>query len=384
MGTADNTPVSSQEEKLRALEEVQRAMINILEDFSAERQQLQAVQRATINILEDFGSEKDKLADVQRGTLNILEDFDAERQRLEAVQRATVNILDDFSSEKDKLSDVQRGTLNILDDFHAEKLFLEDSQRALLNILDDWDESEKLARLSEELKAANKELEAFTYSVAHDLRAPLRQIDGFSKILLDEAAPQLDETAQRYLQRVREGAGKMGQLVDAMLGLARLGRHEPHCQVTHLGSLVNEVLADLKPETAGRQIEWRVGRLPCLDCDAALIKIVMVNLLSNAIKFTRTREQAVIEVGEAERDGQPAVFVRDNGVGFNMKYVDKLFGVFQRLHKPQEFEGTGIGLATVQRIIHKHSGRVWTEAALDKGATFYFTLGPTKSEKQGK
>ena len=339
METTDSMLVSTQEEKLRALEEVQRAMINILEDFTAERQQLEAVQRATVNILEDFGSERNKL------------------ERL------------------------QRGTLNILDDFHAEKLILEDSQRALLNILDDWDQSEKLARLSQELQAANKELEAFTYSVAHDLRAPLRQIDGFSKILLDEMGPQLGEDAHRYLQRVREGAGKMGQLVDAMLGLARLGRQEPRRQVTDFNSLVNDVLADLKPETAGRNIEWRIGRLPFLDCDAALIKIVMVNLLSNAVKFTRTREQAIIEVGETEQGGQPVMFVRDNGVGFNMKYVDKLFGVFQRLHRPQEFEGNGIGLVTVQRIIHKHSGRVWTEAELGKGATFYFTLGPIESEK---
>ena len=350
-----NIPMSNPEEKLRALEDVQRAMINILEDFSAERQQLEAVQKATVNILEDFGSERNKLERLQRGTLNILEDFDAERQRLEVAQSATLNILEDFGSEKDKLADVQRGTLNILDDFHAE--------------------SEKLARLSQELQASNKELEAFTYSVAHDLRAPLRQIDGFSKILLEETGPELHEEAQRYLQRVREGASKMGQLVDALLGLSRLGRQEPRRQVTDLNSLVSDVLADLKPDTAGRKIEWRVGRLPFWGCDAALIKIVMVNLLSNAVKFTRTREQAVIEVGETERDGQPVMFVRDNGVGFNMKYVDKLFGVFQRLHKPQEFEGTGIGLATVQRIIHKHSGRVWTEAELDKGATFYFTLG---------
>lgn len=237
----------------------------------------------------------------------------------------------------------------------------------------------ELEERAKALEAANKELEAFTYSVSHDLRSPLRHVDGFSKILMEEHQAQLAPEAQRYLERIRNGTQQMGQLVDDLLNLARVGRRELALQVSGLNSIVEEVLADLKPETAERQIEWKVGKLPFVECDPALIKQVFVNLLSNAIKFTRTRERARIEVGDVKQNGRTAVFVRDNGVGFNMKYADKLFGVFQRLHRAEDFEGTGVGLATVQRIIHKHSGHVWAESELDKGATFYFSLGNPES-----
>ena len=226
-----------------------------------------------------------------------------------------------------------------------------------------------------ELQAANAELEAFTYSVSHDLRAPLRHIDGFSKILLEDYGSQLDPAAQKHLQRLCEASRQMGQLVDDLLNLARVGRREVNKQVVGMNSLVDEVLADLKPEVAGRQIAWEIGRLPFVECDPSLMKQVFANLLSNAIKYTRPREHAVIQVGQVVGGGQPVISVRDNGVGFSMKYADKLFGVFQRLHRPEDFEGTGVGLATVQRILHKHGGRIWAEAELDQGATFYFTLG---------
>jgi len=238
---------------------------------------------------------------------------------------------------------------------------------------------QRVVERTAQLEAANKELEAFTYSVSHDLRSPLRHVDGFSKILLEEFQPQLAPEAQRYLERIRNGTQQMGHLVDDLLNLARVGRRELTLQVSGLNSIVEEVLTDLKPETAERQIEWKVGKLPFVECDPALMKQVFANLLSNAVKFTRTRERALIEVGGMKQNGAPAVFVRDNGVGFNMKYADKLFGVFQRLHRAEDFEGTGVGLATVQRIIHKHSGHVWAEGELDKGATFYFSLGNAES-----
>lgn len=295
---------------------------------------------------------------------------------LEEMQRATLNILEDFDSEKARLEGVQRATLNILDDFQAEKAHLEESQRAFLNILDDIDvEKVKVASGNQQLEAANKELEAFTYSVAHDLRAPLRRIDGFAQLLAEDYSAGLQEEAQQYLRRVQEGTRQMGQLVDDLLNLARLGRKEVILQVTGLGSLVQEVLRDLKRETGDRAIEWKIQPLPFVECDPALMKVVFTNLLSNAVKYTRPREQSRIEVGTIEQDGRPVLFVRDNGVGFSMKYADKLFGVFQRLHRSEDFEGTGIGLATVQRIVYKHGGRVWAEAELDKGACFYFTLG---------
>lgn len=232
-----------------------------------------------------------------------------------------------------------------------------------------------LQRRTSDLEAANRELEAFTYSVSHDLRAPLRHIDGFSKLLIEEHAASLTGDAQRYLTRVREGTKQMGQLVDDLLNLARVGRKELTLQVTGLDSLVEEVLAQQKADTTGRKIAWKVATLPFVECDPALMKQVFANLISNAVKYTRPRPLAVIEIGAKHDNGASIVFVRDNGVGFSMKYADKLFGVFQRLHRPEDFEGTGVGLATVQRIVHKHGGEVWAEAELDKGATFYFKLG---------
>ncbi|MDA2913202.1 response regulator [Acidobacteriia bacterium AH_259_A11_L15] len=235
-----------------------------------------------------------------------------------------------------------------------------------------------------ELQAINAELEAFTYSVSHDLRAPLRQIDGFAKMLALDYGRQLDDKARHYLERVCEGARRMGNLVEDLLMLSRVGRREPERQVTGLNSLVQEVLKELKAEQQGRAVEWRIGQLPFADCDPALMKQVFSNLLSNALKYTRPRERAVIEVGTTTRDEQSVIFVRDNGVGFSMKYADRLFGAFQRLHRQEDFEGTGVGLATVQRIIRKHGGRAWAEAGLDKGATFYFMLGKGENEKVEK
>ena len=237
------------------------------------------------------------------------------------------------------------------------------------------------ANLLAELEAANRELEAFAYSVSHDLRAPLRRINGFAGILLEDFSAQLDPVAKGYLERVSEAGRHMCQLLDDLLNLSRVTRKELTRRRTDLDSLVREVRDSLQPEIEGREIEWQIGCLPTVECDPGLIKQVFANLLLNAIKYTRPRQRATIQVDQMICDGQPAVFVRDNGVGFDMKYVDKLFGVFQRLHRQEDFEGTGVGLATVQRIIHKHGGRVWAEAEPYKGATFYFILGtPERNE----
>jgi light-regulated signal transduction histidine kinase (bacteriophytochrome) len=242
----------------------------------------------------------------------------------------------------------------------------------------------EISRVNADLAASVKELEAFTYSVSHDLRAPLRHIGGFSKILAEEFGPGLPEEARHHLQRIEEGTLRMGQLVDDLLNLARVGRRDLSLQVTGLKAVIEEVIDGLKPEMADRQIEWRVGNLSYVDCDPGLMKQVFQNLLSNAVKFTRPRPQAVIEIGQEEQDGTRVIYVRDNGVGFSMKYVDKLFGVFQRLHRVEDFEGTGVGLATVQRIIQKHGGHIWAEAELEKGATFYFTLGNSEKDERHK
>ncbi len=226
-----------------------------------------------------------------------------------------------------------------------------------------------------ELMAANHELEAFTYSVAHDLRAPLRHIDAFTKIIFDDFADVIPEEARYYLENIRKGSQNMNQLVEDLLNLARIGRQEIKREVTPLNMLVADVVAELKRDTESREVDWRIHPLPSVEGDPGLIRQVFVNLLSNAVKYSRPRKVAVIEVGVLERDGEQVFFVRDNGVGFSMKYADKLFGVFQRLHRADEFEGTGVGLATVERIIRKHGGRIWAEAEPDKGATFYFVLG---------
>jgi PAS domain S-box-containing protein len=239
-----------------------------------------------------------------------------------------------------------------------------------------------------QLETANKELEAFSYSVSHDLRAPLRHIGGFSKMLVEEFGSTLDPTAQHYLDRIQSGTQKMGLLVDELLNLARVGRHVLNRQPATLNSIIAEVIAILQPDGEGRQVEWVIADLPTVACDPVLVKQVFQNLLANALKFTRPQadgnaeagtsapgSRTIIEVSHKEQDGQTVFMVRDNGIGFNMKYVDKLFGVFQRLHRAEEFEGTGIGLATVQRIVQKHGGRVWAEGETGRGATFYFTLG---------
>jgi two-component system sensor histidine kinase/response regulator len=224
------------------------------------------------------------------------------------------------------------------------------------------------------LAAANRELETFTYSVSHDLRAPLRQIDGFSRILVEHAGPALDSKSQHYLRRIQEGTQHMGRLVDDLLNLAQLGRQDVHTRPTPLDSLVSDTVSELRGDWGDRKIQWTIGPLPTVECDPGLIKIVFTNLLSNAIKYTRPREVAKISVGYTGSKGWCTIAVQDNGVGFNMKYADKLFGVFQRLHRADQFEGSGVGLATVQRIIHKHGGEIWAEAEPDHGATFSFTL----------
>jgi PAS domain S-box-containing protein len=231
-----------------------------------------------------------------------------------------------------------------------------------------------LERRTLELEASNKELEAFAYSTSHDLRAPLRHMVGYTELLQKHAASILDDKSRRYVSMVQESAKRMGTLIDDLLEFSRIGRTEAQNTLVSLGPLVREVMGEVERETEGRHIEWRVGELPIVHGDRSMLRLALNNLVSNAVKFTRTRPDARIEIGSHDGDrGDVVVYVRDNGVGFDMKYVNKLFGVFQRLHRPEAFEGTGIGLATVQRIAHRHGGRVWAEAVEDAGATFYFS-----------
>ena len=241
---------------------------------------------------------------------------------------------------------------------------------------------QRLQQATAQVQALNQELDDFTYSISHDLRAPLRHVSGFSKLLADEFGPGLPEEAQRLLSRILHGTQRMGDMTDDLLGLARLGKHELQLQPANVGAVVQDAMADLRPECEGRNVLWKIGPLPFLKCDSELLRMAFLNLLSNALKFTRPRTQAVIEVGQRAGSGTTILFVRDNGVGFSMKYSDKLFRVFQRLHRAEDFEGTGVGLAAAERIIRKHGGRIWAESELDKGATFHFTL-PEPRQPEG-
>jgi PAS domain S-box-containing protein len=232
----------------------------------------------------------------------------------------------------------------------------------------------RVAERTAQLEAANRELEAFSYSVSHDLRAPLRAVDGFSQAVIEDFGPQLPPEGQRYLQTIRHSAQRMGTLIDDLLAFSRLSRQALEKRPVDTAQLVRAALDELGAPWPERKIEVRIGDLPPCRGDPALLKQVWINLLSNALKYTRKRDPARIEIGGAAPDGVPAFFVRDNGTGFDPRYAGKLFGVFQRLHRAEDYEGTGVGLAIVQRIVHRHGGRAWAEAKPDSGATFYFTL----------
>jgi PAS domain S-box-containing protein len=236
------------------------------------------------------------------------------------------------------------------------------------------DADDVLKRRTAELEAANKELEAFSYSVSHDLRAPLRHIDGFSALLVDECGATLDKSGRRYVGVISESVKQMGRLIDDLLVFSKMGRVEMRQTQVGMDDLVKEVVGELAGETDGRKIEWEIHPLPDARGDRSMLKQVWVNLLSNSVKYTRPRDVAKIKIGCSTRNGELEFRVEDNGAGFDMKYVEKLFGVFQRLHRAEEFEGTGVGLANVRRIVTRHGGRTWAQSKIDEGSTFYFTL----------
>jgi len=264
--------------------------------------------------------------------------------------------------------DQQRRPVAILEtgnDITARKLWEEEIQAL----------NDQLAKRSAALEASNKELETFAYSVSHDLRAPLRHMAGFAELLRKSAAASFNEKSQRYMTMILEAANRMGTLIDDLLAFSRISRAEAHNSAVNLEQLVQEAVAEVSQDAKDRKIVWKIDPMPEWYGDRAMLRLALVNLISNAVKFTRTRPQAEIEIGCMEHEEDHiTLFVRDNGVGFDMKYSNKLFGVFQRLHPQEAFEGTGIGLATVQRIVHRHGGRVWAEGTVNGGATFYFSL----------
>ena len=246
--------------------------------------------------------------------------------------------------------------------------------------------SQEVRMVNQQLRAANNELESFSYSVSHDLRAPLRHIGGFADLLTRQTAGLLDEKAKRYLDTIATSARRMGALIDDLLVFSRMGRAEMRRSRVNFSTLVQDVIREMDEEIKTRNIQWEIHPLPVLEADLALMRQVFLNLIANAVKYTRPRNPAVIEIGSQAEAGETVFFVRDNGVGFDMAYANKLFGVFQRLHRMDEFEGTGIGLANVRRIVLRHGGRTWGEGRINEGAEFFFSLPDTAvlSENNGK
>jgi len=282
-------------------------------------------------------------------------------RELEQSQQALVMNMEELKSKADQLKQAN------------DALALENRQRTQAQEEISW-LNDDLRRQRSALEATNKELESFSYSVSHDLRAPLRHICGFIKLLAEEHGSQLDETGRQYLERIGRCGAKMNDLIDALLMLSRVGRSEMVVSSVDLSSMARQIFTSLSQTAPDRSITLTVAEGVTVRADGNLMQILLDNLLGNAWKYTGKKEHGVIEFGRLEQDGKQVVFVRDNGVGFDMTYAGKLFGAFQRLHTDKEYEGTGIGLATVLRIVQRHGGRVWADAKPGEGATFYFTL----------
>ncbi|MBZ0157739.1 MAG: hypothetical protein K8I29_16205 [Alphaproteobacteria bacterium] len=360
------------------LENYARAMLNILEDLTGERRRLEETQRAVLNILDDSLVEKDRLKETQRAILNILQDSSEEKEWLERMQRAILNILQDSSEEKMRLEESQSAMLNLLEDFDIERTRTEEANRELQDAL------ESVRRAKEAADAANRELEAFSYSVSHDLRAPLRAMDGFSQALIEDYYDILDEEGRDYLTEVRNASQRMAQLIDELLKLSRLTRGEMNRTTVDLSVMVQNIAKALKNSQPERHVTFRIAEGLVATGDPTLLKVVLDNLIGNAWKFTSKKDIALIEFGATDFEETPVYFVRDNGAGFDMKYAGKIFGTFQRLHRDEDFPGTGIGLSIIQRIIHRHGGSVCAEGEPEQGATFYFTLDrPVLKERLG-
>lgn len=347
--------------------------------------QLRSLDDWTLHAFNDAAS----IAEARKATL---QDSGQGQYRGDLTLRAgngTTRIWDFSSAPLGSLPDGRRLVISMAVDVterRTAEASLQATRVSLLSLIEDQREAQEQVRQLNlelehrvqqrtlQLEEANRELEAFSYSVSHDLRAPLRHISGYVGLLRRAAEPVLNETARRHLQTIADAAAEMGALIDDLLAFSRVGRSEIRRVNLHLNDFVQQVVRVVERDAGDRKLVWKIAPLPQIEADPELLRSVLINLLSNAVKYTRTRNQAIIEIGWEARDGENIFFVRDNGVGFDMLYVSKLFGVFQRLHTTSEFEGTGIGLANVRRIISRHGGRTWATGAVDQGATFFFSL----------
>jgi light-regulated signal transduction histidine kinase (bacteriophytochrome) len=331
--------------------------------------------KASLNILEDFNKEKNSLALLQKAMMNILEDAEVERNKYEKTQNALMNMLEDIHDEHEESMLTQRAMINLLDDVNSDRMRFKDLEKSMINILEDIEEEHnKLVTANETMEAANRELEAFSYSVSHDLQIPLRAVNGFSRALLEDYAAILGDDGKHSIDMIMKYTEKMANLIRDLLAFSRLGRRQITETYVDMEDLVREAYSDFALSISGRDILFKVDHLPRASCDRAMIYQVYSNLISNALKFTTGIQRPEILAGSYTEKGENVYYVRDNGAGFDMRYYNRLFGIFERLHSENEFEGTGVGLALVHRIITKHGGRVWAEGEAGKGASFYFTL----------
>jgi signal transduction histidine kinase len=337
----------------------------LIRGFNKMLEQIQLREKQKDRVTAELNESIQQLRKAQEASLNITEDLSLEindRKLAEHKVKQYSENLEELVGERTKELEEKSKTLN-------------ESQQAMIILLEDINESrDDLQVTNDKLKEANKELETFAYSVSHDLRAPLRHIDGFSEILQERLLSSLDKKSSKYLLNISEAAKKMGTLIDDLLVFSRLGRTDLVKTPVDLNQLILDVKTTLKPDYSDRNIDWQLGILPTVKCDLSMLRQVFFNILINAIKFTSKKDRARIEIGCQDDEENFTMFVKDNGAGFNMKYAEKLFGVFQRLHTKDEFEGTGIGLANVRKIIIRHGGKVWATGEVNKGASFYFTL----------
>ncbi|NIA13613.1 MAG: hypothetical protein GWP08_05985 [Nitrospiraceae bacterium] len=375
--------------------EFKNAYASVLKAFVESREESHLAEAAKLGReMVRAGVPPEEIAEIHETALQRLAEEFPDKTLLESAQRISAPLMEmlmayglafrEQQDERERLAAELEQHRDHLEELVRERTIqldarVTDSERlnsAMVNVMEDLRSSNKELELTgRELMTSNKELDAFAYSVSHDLRAPLRHIAGFVDLLKESNADALDSTGQRHLNIIGESAKRMGDLIDDLLAFSRAGRVELYKTDLNLEELVRGAVREVLEQTQDREIGWQIARLPEVHADQATLRQVLVNLIDNAAKYTREREEARIEIGTVPgQEDEVVVFVRDNGVGFDMQYVDKLFGVFQRLHSAEEFEGTGVGLANVRRIIHRHGGRTWAEGKVGEGATFYFSL----------
>jgi len=358
-----------------SLPDTNRAILNILEDFSAERVRQGDTQKAILNILDDFGDEKRRLEETQRAVLNILDDSGEERARQDTMHRALLNILEDFGGEKARLEATQRAILNILDDFEEEKRKVEAVNTELRREVSDRAAAEQALReKTDALGRSNAELEQFAYVASHDLQEPLRMVSSYVQLFERRYAGQVDPQAKKYVDYAVEGAKRMQALIGGLLEFSRIGRiDEPFARVD-TGSALDLALLNLRTAIDENEGAVTRGPLPIVTGNAGRLAQVFQNLVGNALKFRRPDQAPSIHVSAVSRGEEWLFAVKDNGIGIDAQYVERIFVIFQRLHTRAEYPGTGIGLSICKKVIERHGGRIWVESEPGAGATFLFTL----------